>query len=92
MVDVLADAADRERWVALFVRYVVLIAAVLIGFVLVTLVKRRFKKPDEVGTNFTLADLRAMHRSGQLSKEEFERAKQRVLGHVKKDDRPRDNL
>ena len=55
----------------------VLLAFVVLGFVAVVQVKRWVSKPDEgsAGTGFTLSDLRALHRSGKMSAEEFEKAK-----------------
>lgn len=55
----------------------VLLAFVIVGFVAVVQVKKWVSKPDEGlgGTGFTLSDLRALHRSGKMSAEEFEKAK-----------------
>jgi hypothetical protein len=44
--------------------------------------KRRMKAEDDTPvtpSGFTLSDLRQMHRSGQLSDEEFARAKEKVV-------------
>jgi hypothetical protein len=59
---------------------VVLIGLVLVAFVAVAQVKKRFVRSDDAaGPGFTLADLRALHRSGKMSDEEFEKAKQVIL-------------
>jgi hypothetical protein len=42
--------------------------------------RRRLTQPDESsGTGFTLSDLRRLHKSGQMTDEEFERAKAKVV-------------
>lgn len=64
----------------------VLIGFVFVGFLLVSWVRNRLREPDEpVSAGFSLGDLRDMHRRGQLSDEEFERAKQQLIGMLKKD-------
>ena len=58
----------------------VLVGVVLVGFYAVVQVKRWVTKPDEpTGTGFTLSDLRAMHRSGKMTTEEFEKAKLAIV-------------
>ena len=59
----------------------VLMGLVIAGFVLVSWVRNKLREPDDAASGgFTLGDLRDMHRKGQLSDEEFERAKQRLIG------------
>ncbi len=61
----------------------VLVAFLVAGFIIVGRVKKRMK--DEIDTTpeasagFTLSDLRQMHRDGQISDEEFERAKAKIV-------------
>jgi hypothetical protein len=58
----------------------VLVGLILAGWVTVWQVRRRLTKPDETsGTGFTLSDLRQLHKSGQMSDAEFERAKAKVV-------------
>ena len=58
----------------------VLVALIVAGWVTVWQVRRRLTKPDETaGTGFTLSDLRQLHKTGQMSDEEFERAKAKVV-------------
>jgi hypothetical protein len=58
----------------------VLVGVVLVGFYAVVQVKRWVTKPDEpAGAGFTLSDLRAMHRSGKMTTEEFEKAKLAIV-------------
>jgi hypothetical protein len=43
-------------------------------------VKRHFAEPDPtVGAGFTLSDLRHLHKAGQISDLEFQKAKEMVL-------------
>jgi len=63
----------------------VLVALLVLGFVAVVRVKRWVTKPDEpTGGGFTLSDLRALHRSGKMSAEEFEKAKAIILDAAKR--------
>jgi hypothetical protein len=58
----------------------VLVGVVLVGFYAVVQVKRWVTKPDEpAGAGFTLSDLRALHRSGKITTEEFEKAKLAIV-------------
>jgi hypothetical protein len=62
----------------------ILIVLLVIGFWLVARLKRRMKDDADPGAavparGFTLADLRQMHKTGQLSDEEFTKAKQMVV-------------
>ena len=57
-----------------------LIGLIVAGWVTVLQIKRRLQKPDvTAGAGFTLSDLRQLHKSGQMSTEEFERAKAKVV-------------
>jgi len=58
-----------------------LIGLIVAGWLTVWQVKRRLQKTDDVLGNagFTLSDLRQLHKSGQMSDEEFEKAKARVV-------------
>ena len=58
----------------------ILIGLILAGWLTVWQVRRRLTKPDETsGAGFTLSDLRRLHKSGQMSDAEFERAKAKVV-------------
>jgi hypothetical protein len=58
----------------------ILVAFIVAGWVTVWQVRRRLTGSDETaGTGFTLSDLRRLHKSGQMSDEEFERAKAQVV-------------
>ena len=59
----------------------------LIVLMLVTMwVRKHFLSPADEATpaGFTLGDLRQLHKTGQMSDEEFERAKAQVLAGTKK--------
>jgi hypothetical protein len=53
----------------------------VVGFVLITWVRGRLKADDTgVGqTGFTLADLRRLHKQGQMTDEEYERARSQLV-------------
>lgn len=64
---------------------VVLIGLLLAAFVGVAQVKKRLVKDDDLsGGGFSLGDLRALHRQGKMSDEEFEKAKQVILAATKR--------
>jgi hydrogenase maturation factor HypE len=58
------------------------VAVFTVGLVLVARVKKRMQadaEQEEVSAGFTLSDLRRMHKAGEVSNEEFEKAKARVI-------------
>jgi hypothetical protein len=58
----------------------VLVGVTLVGFYLVVKVKRWLTQQDDpTGPGFTLSDLRALHRSGKMTTEEFEKAKLAIV-------------
>ena len=59
------------------------LAAILIGALAIV---RRKVRADAGGSgprDFSLGDLRALHREGKLTTEEFERAKEKLVGSVR---------
>ena len=63
----------------------ILIALLLAGFFAAAQVKKRLVRPDDVGgPGFTLSQLRELRRNGQMSEEEFEKAKQVILSAAKR--------
>lgn len=63
----------------------ILILLLIVGLVVVIRVKRRIQQPDEPGSmGFTLSDLRQLHKNGQMSDEEFERARTKVVEAAKR--------
>jgi len=58
----------------------ILVGVLIVAMVIVSWVRKRLKEPDEpASAGFTLSDLRQLHKSGQMSDEEFERAKAKVV-------------
>jgi hypothetical protein len=57
-----------------------LVVLVIAGWITVWQVRRRLTQPDDSsGAGFTLSDLRRLHREGQMTDAEFERAKAKVV-------------
>lgn len=67
----------------------VLIAMVIAAGVLLVVLRRRFLGPDQVTSAdpLDLESIRRMHREGELSDDEFEAAKEAILGSLRS---PRD--
>ena len=62
----------------------VIVAICGAGFFAISRLRRKVKEPDQtIGTGFTLSDLRALHKSGQMSDVEFERAKEKLIAHAR---------
>ena len=81
----LAQNQPSEGSGSILIWLLVLVAVVIVGFVLVSWVRRKLTTPDEPagGIGFSLGDLREMHRKGQISDEEFERAKTKMTAAMK---------
>ncbi len=81
---ILAAAPERD-YSQIFVWSLVLIGVLAVGLVVVSKVKRRLQEPDQPSSmGFTLSDLRQLHKSGQMTDEEFEKAKAKVVEAAKK--------
>jgi uncharacterized membrane protein len=78
MMPLLADSADAVRSIFF---WLVIAVFLLLGMAVVIFLVRKRLSPDEDfrGEGFTLADLRQLHKSGQMTDEEFERAKAQLL-------------
>ena len=64
-----------------------LLVALVLGMMGAARLKRRLRQDDfqpAAASGFTLSDLRQMHRAGQLTDAEFERAKEKVVAAAKK--------
>jgi len=57
----------------------VLIVLIIAAFIVVVRIKRWASKDEEAGENFTLSDLRRLHKNGQMSAEEFEKARALIV-------------
>ena len=60
-----------------------LIAVVVVGWFVVVHVRGWMKASGESGEAFTLDDLRRMHRAGEISDAEFQRAREAMIGAVR---------
>jgi hypothetical protein len=60
-----------------------LLSAVLIGALAIVRRKVRAEAGSSGPRDFSLGDLRALHREGKLTTEEFERAKAKLVGNVR---------
>lgn len=78
--------AAEQNVVSILIWSGVLMGAVALLFAAVIWVKRwaRDEQPDiRAGSGFTLADLREMHRRGQITDEEFERARAKIVASAR---------
>ena len=65
----------------------VMIVVIVVGFAIVLRVRKGLSEeepPSGPSTGFTLSDLRKLHRDGQMSDEEFERAKTKIVAAARK--------
>jgi hypothetical protein len=61
----------------------VLIGVILVGGVVLMLIRRNLSsETTSPSTGFTLHDLRTLHDAGEISDEEFDRAKKMMIGRV----------
>jgi uncharacterized membrane protein len=63
----------------------VLICLLMVGFFAISKL-RQWMRDDDMpapGIGFTLSDLRQLHKQGQMTDEEFERAKSKIVGGAK---------
>lgn len=74
----------RPDWASIALWSGILMAAVVVGMIMVILV-RRWLEPDEItlGDDFTLHGLRQMRDTGQMTEAEFERAREALIAKVK---------
>jgi hypothetical protein len=78
----LADVTDDYRSILWWAVGIILLMIVIAAPVVFWLRKRLSPGEESRGPGFTLADLREMHKKGQMSDEEFERAKSKLLGDL----------
>jgi hypothetical protein len=78
-------AAPERDYTQIFIWSLVLIGVLAVGLVVVSKVKRRLQETEQPSSmGFTLSDLRQLHKTGQMTDEEFERAKAKVVEAAKK--------
>ncbi|MCC7349715.1 MAG: SHOCT domain-containing protein [Phycisphaerales bacterium] len=77
-IDYLAAADDYSK---VIVWSLVLIGVIIILFVTAAWVKRWASRNADAGpvSGFSLSELRKLHQSGQLSQDEFNRAKEKIV-------------
>lgn len=64
---------------------IVLIGLLVVAFIAVVYIKKRMLRDEDLsGGGFSLGDLRALHRQGKMTDEEFEKAKQAILDALKR--------
>lgn len=79
------DDVTEQFWVQMLIAAAVLLVLLLVGFVVVKLLKRHMDDPDDsVGAGFSLSDLRRLYHDGEMSAEEFEKAKLKVVEAAKR--------
>ncbi|MCC6423016.1 MAG: SHOCT domain-containing protein [Phycisphaerales bacterium] len=73
--------AAADDYTKVIVWSLVLIGVIIILFVAAAWVKRWAARNADTGpvSGFSLSELRRLHQSGQLSQEEFERAKEKIV-------------
>ena len=63
----------------------ILVGFIAGAFVLAAMVRRKYFKPEDYPRiGFTMAELRQLHESGKMSREEFEKAKAAMIGEQRK--------
>src|SRR3974390_1188172 len=75
---ILADGDPFDILIACFFLLVFVVA----GAYAVVWLRKRYWGPDDtavMGIGFTIGDLRQLHKSGQLSDEEYQKAKEKIL-------------
>jgi hypothetical protein len=69
-----SDTSDVLVWIA------VLAVTAVVGVIVITVIRRHFRSSENSGpVGFTLHDLRQLRDKGELTKEEYERAKAIML-------------
>ena len=89
MVALFIADIDAANTTSVIIWSLVLVVLILAGFVAVSYVKKRLRNDDDAKDparelGFTLSDLRQLHRSGQISDEEFARAKGKIVAAARR--------
>ncbi|HIA71708.1 MAG TPA: SHOCT domain-containing protein [Phycisphaerales bacterium] len=63
---------------------ILLLAFTIVGGVIIFVVRRKLKEPPSTTIAFTLGDLRKLRDQGDISIEEYNRAKESIIQSVKK--------
>jgi hypothetical protein len=87
MLVIAADTATREDAIGVLIGLGTIVAMAVVAGIVGFVVWRRFTREDVSTvtreTAFTLADLRQLHREGQLNDEEFERARAAIIAQTR---------
>lgn len=88
---IIASAGSGGLFRALAPWLVTLIVLVIVGWIVVMML-RRMMTGDDDGPNegFTLHDLRQLRAAGKISEEEFDRAREAIIGAVQRAAQPED--
>lgn len=70
---------------SLFVPLAILLGLTGLLLAILSVVRRKVRDMEVKPKDFSLTDLRELHRSGQMTSEEFERAKALLVGKVQSD-------
>jgi hypothetical protein len=87
MLAMLMLLADDDDTFSIFIACLFLLIIVASGAYAVIWLRKRFwgSEDDEVPfVGFTLGDLRSLHKSGRISAEEFEKAKEKIVAAAKR--------
>ena len=80
----MATSSNAEAFPELVPWIAVLLVVVVVGAISIAIIRRMTKPSNKAESEgFTLADLRELHAAGDLSDEEFERAKAAMVGRVR---------
>jgi hypothetical protein len=79
----LGDVTDEYRGILYWAVGIIILMVGVAAPVIWWLRKRLSPNEDFCGPGFTLSDLRELHKQGQMSDEEFERAKAKLIGALK---------
>jgi ABC-type iron transport system FetAB permease component len=78
-------AQSQRGMGSVFFWLLVLIGLVIVAAVLVLYLRKWYSSPDVTpSAGFTLGDIRQLHREGQMTDEEFEKAKALILGQTRR--------
>ncbi|MAB82571.1 MAG: hypothetical protein CMJ24_03930 [Phycisphaerae bacterium] len=76
------NVAPGELFMAIMPWLAVLVAFVIVGWILLSIIRRTSRNTDSLlNDGFTLGQLRKMHARGELTSEEYEQARSIILGH-----------
>lgn len=77
--------AQESEWGSIWVWSLVLIGFLVFMFVVVTFIRRGLRGDDTptTGPAFTLGDLRDLHKRGQMTDDEYARAKAALVNAIK---------